>query len=152
MHNFTLLAQASYFALMACFTSAYSKSKRHTDTLEAQWPTYWVPVLKTLYSFINICNSRTYYMGTWASRDRQDIFGEYRGTTTGWIFRKCTWPGNLENITDQLRRKTLFFLRRQRCKLLGIDPEMYPKYPGYIASHAFEIQVPNTTILLELTG
>ena len=33
-------------------------------TLEAQLPIYWVPVLKSL----TICNPRTYYMGTWASR------------------------------------------------------------------------------------
>ena len=36
------------------------------DTLEAQLPIYWVPVLKTLYSYITICNPRTCYMGTWA--------------------------------------------------------------------------------------
>ena len=36
-------------------------------SLEAQLLTYWVPVLKSLYNDI-ICNSRTYYMGTWASR------------------------------------------------------------------------------------
>ena len=46
------------------------------EVLEAQLPISWVPVLKTVYKY-TICNPRTYYMGTWASRE-----GSYR--RFGW--------------------------------------------------------------------
>ena len=47
---------------------APNQFSKQGPTLEAQLHIYWVPVLKTLHNFYTICNPRTYYMGTWASR------------------------------------------------------------------------------------
>ena len=45
----------------------------HGLTLEARLPIHWVPVLKSLNIFHIICNPRTYYTGTWASRVEQVV-------------------------------------------------------------------------------